>query len=162
MLPQDRRTRTAIDTASRSIWYRVSIDSLYRVSPSSRLHLCVVILIALEIHLQRLRDGMERHVVLIQIFQSFRGSRPGAIDGEELDAVTRGRDVEIPVPDTGSVLHKLYSAATTYQADLTKVGCVLSALSHVRQQNSSQPSASTGTSILQIRQPKKYFLLILW
>lgn len=60
--------------------------------------------------------------------------------------------MEIPATLDVSFYHLLQRGCNThFQAERTYVGSVLFDESHVRTQNSSQPSASTGTSIFQSR-----------
>ena len=79
--------------------------------------------------------------------------RPGAVHAVDFDAVTGRRDMKVPTdtPEV-SISPRRRIRDPHFQAERTKVGSVLHDESQVRTQNSTQPSASTGTAIFQRRQ----------
>ena len=73
---------------------------LFRVPTVSLFHLSLIVFLALQVNLKRSRYGQKRHALRLQEVQSLRCSGSRAIDGVDLDAMARGGDVKVEVPES--------------------------------------------------------------
>lgn len=72
---------------------------LFRISPTSSLHLSLILVIALQIYFKRFRQRQEIDSLFIKYLQAFCSGGVRPVNAKDFDAMTAGRYVEVPIPD---------------------------------------------------------------